>query len=80
MGFSISMRIILAQRIRRVSARQAWIFFPQCPISFANNDDSQVQWKPFPDIIHVAPSAGWKALKLLCLKKLPDTDLPPPRT
>ena len=32
--------------------------------------------KPFPGIIH-GPSAGQKAPKLLCLKKLPNTCLPP---
>lgn len=43
-GFSISMRTILAQRIRGVHAHQAWISL-QCPVSFANNADSRVQWK-----------------------------------
>lgn len=41
-GLSISMRTMLALRLRGVSVHQACIF-PQRSISFANNADSRVQ-------------------------------------
>lgn len=76
-GLSISMRTILAQRIRGLIAHQTQIS-PRCPISFANNAGSRAQRKPFPGILRVAPRADWKARVLLCLKKqCPTLNSPP---
>lgn len=77
-GLAIS-GTVLAERVRGVIAHQAQIF-PHCPVSFASNAGSRAQRTLFPGIIHVAPRAGWKALIFLCLKKVPNTELPPTRT